>query len=615
MATNDWLEEQARIREARMNAESVYRDRALQLPENIFNSFTDWAGGLLSNSQVPLVQPDAEQVGRAASEGASFLGRTVADIAQGIAQGYEDFQRGYNERRYYDEDDIPAGFTRETWWNLGPQGRLDYLTRASAAGELVGRNVGILGNRGFRSGDFSQEEQTNDIELIRDQYRTPEQIAESRRQRSLERNLTRPELLFRPETLFSGGALPMTANQRAASISGVDEEGNPIYSQSMMPSEIDMIQRGSDISQRMSAAEGATVTREPVLDADGNPVRGPRQPVLDENGKPVIGPDGEPVTREGDIVTRSVVTGGGTGSGLLSPTIAQDLYSTPEGQKILGNAQPFTGEKEDTDKGFLSGFGKRAQGILKKIGVAQEQNPEAFDRLTMALSGMSTSPNIGLQQSILQDQADRAELNRAVLTQLQSETPFTRQAAADFAEWAAGGEAELRGDMNVLSQLTTALANTQNASGPLVGNLPDTIRQMIPSLAEGQNIQQGIESIAQKNLRRILGGQFTQREGEMLLARVFNPRAQEQYNVERARRLLETLQEQYMQKQAAYDYYLQNGTIEGFRTGVTNLADLENQFADELWSIADEYSNKPSNIDDAVWRTMRPDQRALFTTS
>lgn len=72
MATNDWLEEQARIREARMNAESVYRDRALQLPENIFNSFTDWAGGLLSNSQVPLVQPDAEQVGRAASEGASF---------------------------------------------------------------------------------------------------------------------------------------------------------------------------------------------------------------------------------------------------------------------------------------------------------------------------------------------------------------------------------------------------------------------------------------------------------------------------------------------------------------------------------------------------------------
>jgi len=28
MATNDWLEEQARLRQARMNAESVYTERA-----------------------------------------------------------------------------------------------------------------------------------------------------------------------------------------------------------------------------------------------------------------------------------------------------------------------------------------------------------------------------------------------------------------------------------------------------------------------------------------------------------------------------------------------------------------------------------------------------------
>lgn len=100
------------------------------------------------------------------------------------------------------------------------------------------------------------------------------------------------------------------------------------------------------------------------------------------------------------------------------------------------------------------------------------------------------------------------------------------------------------------------------ATGRTVGVLPKEMRDVVAP--EGAAIQDQIEEVVQRNLRLILGAQFTQKEGELLLRRSYNPRQSQEENARRVRRLVTQIEKAAKAKSEAGRYYEANGTLKGF---------------------------------------------------
>lgn len=82
---------------------------------------------------------------------------------------------------------------------------------------------------------------------------------------------------------------------------------------------------------------------------------------------------------------------------------------------------------------------------------------------------------------------------------------------------------------------------------------------------EGAIVQDRIASVAQLSLKAILGGQFSEREGELLIQRAYNPLLSEAENTERLTQLINRIDKAENYKKAAAEYYEENKTIAGFK--------------------------------------------------
>lgn len=117
-----------------------------------------------------------------------------------------------------------------------------------------------------------------------------------------------------------------------------------------------------------------------------------------------------------------------------------------------------------------------------------------------------------------------------------------------------------------------------NLTGPVLGRMPDFVTAY--TNPEAVDARQSVEEVVQRNLRIILGAQFTQKEGENLIARAYNPALDEATNAKRLERLITSMEKMKEAKLKAMDYFERNGTMKGFR-GTTQfsvdsiLADLD----------------------------------------
>jgi hypothetical protein len=176
---------------------------------------------------------------------------------------------------------------------------------------------------------------------------------------------------------------------------------------------------------------------------------------------------------------------------------------------------------------------------------------------------------LGLQQPPQPPQT-QAEIVKKSLTPL--ETKVEEKSAQDLVDFTIGG-----GFSDVqkgLSQLEIAKQTLQQQpegkiTGKLVGAQDDTglLKYTNPA---AQDTKEQVQEIAQRNLRLILGPQFTAKEGEALINRVYNPALPQSVNVKRLDLLQEQMTSAAKTKQEAVDYYNTNGTLKGFKGKLYN---------------------------------------------
>ena len=198
---------------------------------------------------------------------------------------------------------------------------------------------------------------------------------------------------------------------------------------------------------------------------------------------------------------------------------------------------------------------------------------------------------LGLQQP----PQTQAELVKKELTPLQSKVE--EKSAQDLVDFTVGG-----GFSDVqkgLTQLETAKQVLQQQpegkiTGKLVGVQDDTglLKYTNPV---AQDTKEQVQEIAQRNLRLILGPQFTAKEGEALINRVYNPALPQSVNVKRLELLQEQMASAAKSKQEAVDYYNANGTLKGFQGKIySTTSDFLNDYNSKLKSVEKTKETKPT---------------------
>jgi len=82
---------------------------------------------------------------------------------------------------------------------------------------------------------------------------------------------------------------------------------------------------------------------------------------------------------------------------------------------------------------------------------------------------------------------------------------------------------------------------------------------------EGAVVQDRIAGVAQLSLKAILGGQFSEREGELLIQRAYNPLLSEAENIERLTQLINRIEKAEKAKQSIVKYYEENDSVAGYK--------------------------------------------------
>jgi hypothetical protein len=211
-------------------------------------------------------------------------------------------------------------------------------------------------------------------------------------------------------------------------------------------------------------------------------------------------------------------------------------------------------------------------GVLKPVSM-QVGNIAAIDPTKFTVQSIAQYQQTGdisrLVPSV-SSQETRGEVLKKSLSPL--EMKVEEKSAQDLVDFTIGG-----GFSDVqkgLSQLEIAKQTLQQQpegriTGKLVGAQDDTglLKYTNPA---AQDTKEQVQEIAQRNLRLILGPQFTAKEGEALINRVYNPALPQSVNVKRLDLLQEQMTSAAKTKQEAVDYYNTNGTLKGFKGKLYN---------------------------------------------
>lgn len=169
-------------------------------------------------------------------------------------------------------------------------------------------------------------------------------------------------------------------------------------------------------------------------------------------------------------------------------------------------------------------------------------------------------------------------------------------------EWMSGGGQDMTGQIAQLGAVAQQLEDIEagtsdkDLTGVAVALTPEFVRAF--TNPDSVDAREQVEEVVQRNLRLILGAQFTEKEGERLIARAYNFRLGEGRNAARVRRLLLQMSTAAQQKQAMVDYFNENGTLAGYVGKMPTIVDFQNAIdGAEGFTSADLLGNAARGLD------------------
>ncbi len=135
-----------------------------------------------------------------------------------------------------------------------------------------------------------------------------------------------------------------------------------------------------------------------------------------------------------------------------------------------------------------------------------------------------------------------------------------------------GGKPGVEKNLGLLQEAINKLNKNKDLTGGLTTKIPflssDSAQDIInPEMA---SVRDEVRGAVQSSLKQILGGQFTEKEGQAIFNRSFNPRLSSKENAKRATVELEALKRMAAAKDKAMQHFGAQGTLRGMETTPTN---------------------------------------------
>jgi len=176
------------------------------------------------------------------------------------------------------------------------------------------------------------------------------------------------------------------------------------------------------------------------------------------------------------------------------------------------------------------------------------------------------------------------------------------------------GQAQIEANLeNLIEKINILKEGEINVSGPGIGLLPDSAKGIL--FPKAASYIGDIRDIVFQSLREKLGAQFTEREGDRLVAAAFNSYLDEDMNIARLERLYTTIVEAAKAKEEAIAYFNENRTLKGYESKVLDFnsimnnmvqtADYENMTDDQLEEM---FQNSDDKERDAIIKLLKERQ-------
>jgi len=137
--------------------------------------------------------------------------------------------------------------------------------------------------------------------------------------------------------------------------------------------------------------------------------------------------------------------------------------------------------------------------------------------------------------------------------------------ATQYLEWS-DNSGDMIGQVAQLESVLTQLESGADLTGVVQALAPEWYNLLTnpDSIAAKERVAE----VVQRNLKLILGGQFSEKEGKQLIDRAYNPGLPEKENIARLKRLIMQMQVGIEARNAKNAYFSENGTLKGYQ-GVT----------------------------------------------
>jgi len=251
------------------------------------------------------------------------------------------------------------------------------------------------------------------------------------------------------------------------------------------------------------------------------------------------------INQQGQIV--GYLPKGATPDAALRETGTQQRHLTPSGSAQLGSQTTLQTHATPSGSALLTDARARSEGALGRgqaLTIAQMVDQSA--REAAALKGPPSTPG---------------------------QTATDKEFAKEYVAFkASGGIADVKKQLVQLSEAAAELEINPSLTGPWRGLFPDKTRAITNPQAVAT--KEAVQEVAQRNLRLVLGAQFTEKEGERLIARVYNDQLEPAENAKRVRRLITQIGEAAQAKQSASEYFEKNGTLTGWNGKLYTLSDF-----------------------------------------
>jgi len=181
--------------------------------------------------------------------------------------------------------------------------------------------------------------------------------------------------------------------------------------------------------------------------------------------------------------------------------------------------------------------------VMQNFDFYKSQGKTDDEALTMATTVRQTDPNA---QTAGQKEVDK-------------------KYATDYVIWTQGGGSDMTGQLAQIGGVLSQLESGVPLTGPIVGALGSWGDLALSVLnPEASNAKEKVQEVVQRNLRIILGAQFTAKEGEQLISRAYNSALPPKINAERLRKLVLQMTNAVEQKNAMSAYFEDKGTLTGY---------------------------------------------------